>query len=86
MPVAAPTFNPLANQHPFNFSEVSPRLTRHEAGPAQQQKVLANEEEFEVGDTLDEPDIMMLLNLIKDEIVNELRLPPSVSAVLGPAF
>lgn len=28
----------------------------------------------------------MLLTLIKDEIVNELRLPPQVSAALMPAF
>ena len=28
----------------------------------------------------------MLLNLIKDEIVNELRLPEHVSVALGPAF
>ena len=28
----------------------------------------------------------MLLNLIKDEIVNELRLPEHVSAALAPAF
>ena len=28
----------------------------------------------------------MLLNLIKDEIVNELRLPPQASAALTPAF
>lgn len=28
----------------------------------------------------------MLLSLIKDEIVNELRLPPHVSQALTPAF
>lgn len=38
------------------------------------------------GEALEEPDSMMLLNLIKDEIVNELRLPADVSAALGPAF
>jgi len=38
------------------------------------------------GEALEEPDSMMLLNLIKDEIVNELRLPVHVSAALGPAF
>ena len=35
---------------------------------------------------LDEPDSLMLLTLIKDEIVNELRLSPQVSAALMPAF
>lgn len=29
---------------------------------------------------------MMLLNLIKDEIVNELHLPPNVASSLTPAF
>jgi len=38
------------------------------------------------GEALEEPDSMMLLNLIKDEIVNELRLPAQVSLALGPAF
>ena len=28
----------------------------------------------------------MLLNLIKDEIVNELRLPPNIATSLTPAF
>lgn len=37
-------------------------------------------------DQLEEPDSLMLLNLIKGEIVGELRLPPSVSEALGPAF
>lgn len=35
---------------------------------------------------LDEPDSLMLLNLIKDEIAKELQLPPQVSASLAPAF
>lgn len=38
------------------------------------------------GEALEEPDSLMLLNLIKDEIVNELHLPANVSAALGPAF
>ena len=45
-----------------------------------------DEQQQLVGESLEEPDSLMLLNLIKDEIVNELRLPPSVSAALGPAF
>ena len=40
----------------------------------------------EPGEALEEPDSLMLLNLIKDEIVNELRLPAHVSAALAPAF
>ena len=38
------------------------------------------------GETLEEPDSLMLLNLIKDEIVNELQLPSNVSAAMTPAF
>ena len=48
---------------------------------------LANEAELaSAGETLEEPDSLMLLNLIKDEIVNELQLPANVSAALTPAF
>ena len=38
------------------------------------------------GDALEEPDSLMLLNLIKNEIVNELHLSNEASEALAPAF